>query len=147
MAGCRNHGRAEESDLSANAEHEMDLHSFFDKSTAIEQKTFKILCHEHDDVEERHAPSSPTGKEERKKKYLILPLFCSSSACTDYDLTGQIVWPVSGEDTLEDWFLLIQKESYQSPHLPFFVILLAPHVLSTSIKLRRFHTRYIGSFW
>jgi hypothetical protein len=85
---------------------DMDLHSFF-SNTAVEVKTFKILCYDpnvddDDDKAEPHRPSAAssstcsTALQEKKKHYLTIHLFCSPSACTDYDLTGQIVWPVSG---------------------------------------------------
>lgn len=75
-------------------DHDMSLDSLFNNNTAIEQKAFKVQCYNQDDDD---SPTSPD--EEHSKKYLVFQLFCSSSACTDYDLTGQIVWPVSGQFT------------------------------------------------
>jgi hypothetical protein len=45
-----------------------------------------------------------TGTEEENEKYeqcsdeLSIELFYSPAASTDYDLTGQILWPVSGKE-------------------------------------------------
>jgi hypothetical protein len=36
------------------------------------------------------------AKEEQSSSELSIELFYSPAASTDYDLTGQIIWPVSG---------------------------------------------------
>ncbi len=46
-------------------------------------------------------------KDEQSSKELSIQLFYSPAASTDYDLTGQIIWPVSGKEHLD-------KSSYLS---------------------------------
>lgn len=91
-----NQSTADQNGSGAASDHDMDLDLLFNANTAIEQQTFKVQCYHQDDDDS--PPTSP-DEEEYSNKYLVFQLFCSSSACTDYDLTGQIVWPVSGQFT------------------------------------------------
>jgi|NOAtaT_6_FD_contig_51_1202599_length_851_multi_2_in_0_out_0_2 hypothetical protein len=87
----RNQSAAEGNDHGTALDYDMGLDSLFNNNSAIEQKTFKIQCYNQD------GDNSPTSSpKEHNENYLVFQLFCSPSACTDYDLTGQIVWPVSG---------------------------------------------------
>ena len=40
------------------------------------------------------------AKDEQSSNELSIKLFYSPAASTDYDLTGQIIWPVSGKEHL-----------------------------------------------
>ena len=69
---------------------DIDLHSLF-INTATEERSFLIPCQCEEEINKEVAAMSPA-----KHDHLMVNLHCSTAASTDYDLTGQIVWPVSG---------------------------------------------------
>eukprot|EP00550_Attheya_septentrionalis_P006822 CAMPEP_0198296030 /NCGR_PEP_ID=MMETSP1449-20131203/30613_1 /TAXON_ID=420275 /ORGANISM="Attheya septentrionalis, Strain CCMP2084" /LENGTH=326 /DNA_ID=CAMNT_0043996513 /DNA_START=206 /DNA_END=1183 /DNA_ORIENTATION=+ len=74
----------------------MDLDSLF-INTDYKTVTVTIPCLETVEGDEHHHPHQEllVQQDEEKRGELRLDLACSVSASTDFDLTGQILWPVS----------------------------------------------------
>jgi hypothetical protein len=73
----------------------MDLDQLF-TITDYEAATILIPCPLIGTEEEDGA------KDEQSSNELSIKLFYSPAASTDYDLTGQIIWPVSGKERLDN---------------------------------------------
>jgi hypothetical protein len=70
----------------------MDLDQLF-TVTDYKTTTIRIPCGSLDSNESEN-------EQEYLTKELSIDLFNSQAASTDYDLTGQILWPVSGKEPL-----------------------------------------------
>jgi hypothetical protein len=73
----------------------MDLCQLFTITDYV-ATTICIPCHPISTEEDDDA------KDEQSSNELSIELFYSPAASTDYDLTGQIIWPVSGKAQLEN---------------------------------------------
>lgn len=73
----------------------MDLDKLF-TITDYKAATILIPCPPISREEEEDA------KDEQSPNELSIKLFYSPAASTDYDLTGQIIWPVSGKEHLDN---------------------------------------------
>ena len=67
-----------------------DLSSLFTNTSYVRSRV-RIHCHDEDENE------LPAIHHFPQQKHLTVELYCSPAASTDYDLTGQVVWPVSSE--------------------------------------------------
>ena len=67
-----------------------DLSSLF-TNTDYTRRIFEVPCGDEDEID------FPASDKVRHPRCLTVDLHCSLAASTDYDLTGQIVWPVSSE--------------------------------------------------
>ena len=70
---------------------------FINTSYVVQTISIPYFKQVNDETNEKDEQQQKTKSIDDSTNVMNINLSCSKSASTDYDLTGQIIWPVSGE--------------------------------------------------